>query len=224
MQAHYLAHAGSESGNIESAVLEEVSMKMCSGTLSVLLLGCTFAQTQSVSPQTVPDQQTDRRKTDPAKPAAQSSNVDPAKAADIKQLMELAGVKAIMIQSMQSMGDSMKPLLTNALPPGEYRARLVDLFFVKFKSKADTQQLLDSIVPLYDKYLSDEEIKALIQFYQTPLGQKTIQVMPKLTAESQEVGRKWGEGLGRQSMLDVLAEHPELEKALEDAKKNPPPQ
>jgi hypothetical protein len=48
--------------------------------------------------------------------------------------------------------------------------------------------------------------------------------MPKLTAESQEIGRKWGEGLGRQSMLDVLAEHPELEKALEDAKKNQTPQ
>jgi hypothetical protein len=203
-------------------------MKMCRGILWFLLLGCTFARTQSGSPPAVPEQQTDQQKTDPAKPAAQTSaqtsKIDPARAADIQRLMEVAGIKAIMIQSMESMSDSMKPVLTNALPPGEYRAKLVDLFFVKFKSNADTQQLLDLIVPLYDKYLSGEEIKALIQFYQTPLGQKTIQVMPKLTAESQEIGRKWGEGLGRQSMLDVLAEHPELEKALEDAKKNQTPQ
>jgi hypothetical protein len=95
----------------------------------------------------------------------------------------------------------------------------LNLFFAKFQSKAEIHKLLDLIVPVYDKYLSDEEIKGLIQFYQTPLGQKTLRVMPQLMAESQEAGRKWGEGLGRQSMLDVLSEHPELEKALEDAQK-----
>lgn len=137
--------------------------------------------------------------------------------------MDVTGVKAVMTQMMDSMGDNVKPLLANSLPAGEYREKLVDLFFVKFKSKADPQQLLDLIVPLYDKYLSDEEVKALIQFYQTPLGQKRIQVMPKLVAESEAVGHTWGEGLGRQSMLDVLSEHPELEKALEDAKTNSPP-
>jgi hypothetical protein len=117
------------------------------------------------------------------------------------------------------MSTTIKPLMTQALPAGDYRDKLVDLFFVKFQSKADTQQLLDQIVPLYDKYLSDQEIKDLIQFYRSPLGQKTTQVMPTLTAEAQEVGRKWGEALGRQSMLEVLAEHPELEKAMEDARK-----
>ncbi len=199
-------------------------MKMCSVIAWFLLIGCASAQTQSGSPQTVPEQQTDQKKAVPGSSAAQSSKIDPAKAAAIRQLMDVAGVKAIMIQTMDSMGDTIRPLLTNALPPGEYREKLVDLFFAKFKSKADAQQLLDSIVPLYDKYFSGEEVKALIQFYQTPLGQKTIQVMPKLMSQSQEIGRKWGEGLGRQCMLDVLAEHPDLEKALEDAKKASTPQ
>jgi len=129
-----------------------------------------------------------------------------------------------MTQMMETMGDTVRPLMANALPPGDYREKLIDLFFVKFKSKADLQQLLDSIAPLYDKYLSDEEIKGLIQFYQTPLGQKTVKVMPKLMAESQEKGSKWGEELGRQSMLEVLSEHPELEKAMEDARRAPVPQ
>lgn len=198
-------------------------MKMYSAIAWFLFLGCAFAQTQSGSPPTAPAPRSDQQIPAPASPAVQSSKIDPAKAADIRQLMDIAGVKAIMTQVMESMGDTIKPLLTNALPPGEYREKLVDLFFIKFKSKADPQQLLDSIVPLYDKYLSPEEVKGLIQFYQTPLGQKWVQIMPKLTAESQEIGRKWGEGLGRQSMLDVLAEHPELEKALEEAKKNTSP-
>lgn len=83
---------------------------------------------------------------------------------------------------------------------------------------------MDLIVPIYDKYLSDEEIKGLIQFYQTPLGQKTLKVLPTVMSESREAGRKWGEGLGRDSMVEVLTEHPDLEKAMNDAKKTAQPQ
>jgi hypothetical protein len=199
-------------------------MRMCRAIAWFLLLGCASAQTHSGSAQPGPEPRTEQQAAPASSPAPQPSKIDPAKAAEIRQLMEVAGAKAVMIQMMDSTGENIKPLLTNALPPGEYRDKLVDLFFVKFRSKADPQQLLDLIVPLYDKYLSEEEIKALIQFYRTPLGQKTIQVMPKLTTESAELGRKWGEELGRQSMLDVLSEHPELEKSLEDAKKTSPPQ
>jgi len=115
------------------------------------------------------------------------------------------------------MGKSLKPLMTQALPPGEYREKLVDLFFVKFQSRLDMQQLLDLAIPIYDKYLSHEEVRGLIEFYQTPLGQKTLKVLPTMLTELQEAGRKWGENLGRDSMREVLAEHPDLAKALEGA-------
>jgi len=78
-------------------------------------------------------------------------------------------------------------------------------------------------IPLYDKYYSPEDLKGLIQFYATPVGQKTLTVLPKLMPELQDEGRKWGEGLGRESMLEVFSEHPELKKALEDAQKNAQP-
>jgi hypothetical protein len=191
-----------------------------------VLLGFTSAQTQSASLQPAPEQKADQQKAAPPAPdsAVEQSQIDPAKAADIRQLMSVGGTKAIMTQMMDTLGDNIRPMMTSALPPGDYREKLIDLFFQKFKSKADLQQLLDSIAPLYDEYLSDEEIKGLIRFYQTPLGQKTVQVMPKLVAGSQERGRKWGEALGRQSMLEVLSEHPELKKELEDAGKSPPAQ
>jgi hypothetical protein len=44
-----------------------------------------------------------------------------------------------------------------------------------------------------------------------------------MTAELMNVGQQWGEDLGRTSMLEVFAEHPELEKALEEARKAPQP-
>lgn len=114
-------------------------------------------------------------------------------------------------------------MMTQALPPGEYREKLVDLFFVKFQSRLDMQQLLDLAIPIYDKYLSHEEVRGLIEFYQTPLGQKTLKVLPTMLTELQEAGRKWGENLGRDSMREVLAEHLDLAKALEGAAKTAQP-
>ena len=145
--------------------------------------------------------------------------LDPAKEADIRRFMDVSGSSALASQQMQAVQQTMKPIMTSALPAGDYRTELVDLFFAKFQAKADTQKLLDLMVPIYDKYLTDAEIKGLIQFYQTPLGQKALQVLPKLMEEAQEEGRKWGQNLGQESMREVLSEHPELAKALEDAQK-----
>jgi hypothetical protein len=78
---------------------------------------------------------------------AAQAKIDPAKEADIRKLLELAGTKALVSQTMESMSKSIKPLLTNSLPPGDYREKLVDLFFAKFTAKADVQHLLDLAVP-----------------------------------------------------------------------------
>ena len=128
------------------------------------------------------------------------------------------------VQTMTSMEDGIKPLMSNSLPPGDYRDQLIDLFFAKFHSKADAQHLVDIAVPIYDKYLTSEEVKGLIKFYETPLGQKATGVMPKMVSEIQGESREWGEKLGRDCMMEVLSEHPELEKAIEAAQRAAQPQ
>jgi uncharacterized protein len=159
----------------------------------------------------------------PAKPApvAQTAEkkVDPSKEADIRKLLELTGATTSMELTMQNMEKNIKPMLANSLPPGDYRDKLVTLFFERFHSKMDMQKLLDLAVPIYDKYYSAEDIQGLIQFYQTPLGQKTVKALPSLMGELTEAGQKMGQDAGRVSMLEVLAEHPELEKAMEDAQR-----
>jgi hypothetical protein len=179
----------------------------------LVLLGTISAQAQKASGTQLPEA-----------PASTRPKVDAAKEADILQLMDVIGAKALLSGQMETMGASMKPLLTRALPPGEYREQLVTLFFAKFKSEADVQKLIDLTVPIYDKYLSDQDVKGLIVFYQTPLGQKAIHAMPQVMTESSEEGRKWGEGLGKQSMIDVLSEHPELAEALKKARNQAGPQ
>lgn len=154
--------------------------------------------------------------------AAEPAKIDPAKEADIRRLLELTGTKNLMVQNMNSMQENLRPLMTNSLPPGNYREKLVDLFLTKFRSKADPAHMIDIAVQLYDKYLSQEDIKGLIQFYQTPVGQKAISILPRLLAELVQSGQQWGQEVGRETMQEVLAEHPDLAEAMAAAAKTKP--
>jgi uncharacterized protein len=149
---------------------------------------------------------------------APGNKIDPAKEADIRRLLEVMGSQAAATQLMTDMEKNIKPLLTSSLPPGEYRDKLVQLFFEKFQSKLDPEVMADLAIPVYEKYLSDADVKGMIDFYSTPLGKKVVQVLPQLMSECGEKGRKWGEGIGRESMMEVLSEHPELQKAMQEAK------
>lgn len=194
--------------------------------LSLLIVPLTQAQTQSPQP----------RETSPTPsphtaygmaPAASPSPavIDPAKEADIRHLLEVVGTRALMSEIMGNMEKNLRPTLTASLPPGDYRAKLIDLFLDKFGPRAEAliPKLEDMAVLTYDKYLTDEDIKGLIQFYQTPTGQKTLSALPKIVVELQSQGQKLGEQMGRDTMMEVLSEHPELVKAMSEVRSAPAP-
>lgn len=195
--------------------IAEASLNVRSSVVWMLLAVAPLAPDTSIA-QSSPDS---ARSTPAADATRDSSKVDPAKAADIVRLMELTGMKSLITQLMVSLEASMKPVIMNSLPPGDYRDELVERFFVRFQGKSDPQQLLDLAVPVYDRYYTQDEIRSLIDFYQTPLGQKTISLLPKLTSEMQGVGKQWGQRLGGEAMTEVLAENPKLAGALERAQK-----
>lgn len=193
----------------------QVIMRNSFSILLLVLTGACAAQTssRSSSVQALP------ALANPQSEVPSQTQIDPVKRADIQRLLDLVGTKALMMASMDSMAKTMRPLMTNALPSGEYREKLVDLFFVKFDSLADAGQFLEIYaVPIYDKHFSDEEIRGLIKFYETPLGKKAVSALPQISNELREAGKSWGEKLGQQAMQAVLAEHPDMAEALKAAK------
>lgn len=190
-----------------------------------LVLGTVSAHTEGRPwPHAYPAQAAPATNSQDSAAASPPAKIDPAKEADIRKLLEVTGAKELALQTMGSMEKNIRPMLTASLPPGDYREQLIDLFFTKFHSRVQTQEIVEMAVPVYDKYFSDDEIKGLVQFYGTPLGHKTLQVLPKLMGELQDQGRNWGQRIGRESMEEVLTEHPELAKALEDAQKTKQPE
>ena len=50
---------------------------------------------------------------------------------------------------------------------------------------------MKEIIPIYAKYFSEDDILQLIAFYETPLGQKMIEVTPQLMMDSMQVTMRW---------------------------------
>lgn len=184
-------------------MLPKISSFVC---ISLVVVGSLAAQTKSATPP--PSVTSD---------AAAPTKVDPAKEADIRRLMQVTQADVLVTKVMDNMQNTLRPMLVQSLPPGEYRSKLIDLFIEKFRARANAKQILDLAIPHYDKYFTDEEIKTLISFYETPVGKKAAATMPQLTTELQLEGSAWGEKMGRESMQEVLAEHPDLREALENA-------
>jgi hypothetical protein len=66
------------------------------------------------------------------------------------------------------------------------------------------------MTPTYDKYFSIEEIRELLQLYNTPLGRKLVQTQPKLLLEVSQIGGAWGQEVAQRVMAK-----PELQVRVE---------
>lgn len=179
---------------------------------SLFAVGLPGRAQEPVSPQV--DTQRVVRLNPELKVAPQPTKITPMEEADIRRLMALVGAKELVVQKMAAMERALRPLITNALPPGAYREKLVTFYLERFDAEADPQKVLDLIVPIYAKYFSDQEIRELIRFCQTPLGQKAVKALPKISAESRQAGSALGRKLGREAMREVLMEHPDLAQDL----------
>jgi uncharacterized protein len=136
---------------------------------------------------------------------------------EIRKLLDLIGTRKLVMSSMDGMMNTMRPVLENSLPPGEYRPQLVDLFMAKFKTKIDLDRFVEMAAAIYDKHFTGEEIEQLVAFYQSPVGRKLAAALPDITDEMRVKAESWGRELGQDAMREVLAEHPDIASDMQAA-------
>lgn len=69
-------------------------------------------------------------------------------------------------------------------------------FWEEFRKEANMEELQNLIIPIYEKYYTEEELTQLIAFYESPLGRKVVQTLPQVMQESMKVGEAWGKAMG----------------------------
>ena len=57
----------------------------------------------------------------------------------------------------------------------------------KLKGVFDVDDVISQLVPVYDKYFTEDELRGIIAFYKGPLGRKLIMVTPLIMQDSAEV-------------------------------------
>ena len=125
---------------------------------------------------------------------AHAQDIDPAFRADIVKMMEVTGTAKIGRQMATMISQQM--LQTAKTQHPEVPAHKFDVvqevaekeFENAFEGPDGLQQRM---VPLYAKYLTPEDVRGLIAFYQSPLGQKSLSVMPALMQDGVKLGQQW---------------------------------
>jgi hypothetical protein len=115
---------------------------------------------------------------------------------DIRKLLKITGSGELGAQVMSQMMINMK----KAMP------QVPEKFWGDFMKEVHTEELVDLIVPVYDRNLTHDDVKELIKFYETPTGKKFVSVLPKITQESMGVGEKWGRDLAMRVMVKLQAQ------------------
>lgn len=121
-----------------------------------------------------------------------------AKDADIRKLLRMTGSaelgKQIMMQLLSTMKKSM---------PG-----VPESFWNDFAKEVRTDELVDLVVPVYDRNLTHDDVKELIRFYDSPTGRKFVAVLPRITQDSMAVGEEWGRKVAERAMQKLQAQTP----------------
>jgi hypothetical protein len=104
----------------------------------------------------------------------------------IQKLLELSGAGKVGIQVMNQMMTSFKSSYTNANQQ----------FWDDFKKEVKSEDIVNLIIPVYEKHYSEQDIEQVIIFYKSPIGQKTIALTPIITQESMVAGQQWGKQIG----------------------------
>jgi hypothetical protein len=139
-----------------------------------------------------------------------AKSIDPAKEADIRALMELVGARDIVQESMTTTSEQYREKLVATVPNNDKGQAFVNTFISTYQKKYDVDQFTEQLVGIYDKHYSDEEIKGLLQFYGSPLGQKVAAEMPKINHETQEAARAASSKAAKDSLQAVKDQNPDV--------------
>jgi len=80
----------------------------------------------------------------------------------------------------------------------------------------EMDDLVNKIIPVYDKHMSHETVKKLIEMFETPFWEEWKEKMPQISREAGLIGSQWGKEISESrafnKKLDDLVKKYQLEK------------
>ena len=176
--------------------------------LIVIYVGTFLVAIQGASPNSV--QAAAQKTAGSQSSAALGTVIDPEKEADIRSLMELVGARDMVQDGVSNSTEQYRDKLLATVPNDEKGQAFVNAFVDAYQKKLDLDQITGQLVSVYDKHFTDDEIKSLLQFYGSPLGQKVAAEMPKISREIQVQSRTAGAKAAKEALQALKEQNPEV--------------
>jgi uncharacterized protein len=154
--------------------------------------------------------------------AQQSSDSSVPDKADVLKFLDLMHAKTQMVQTLDGMVKQMrlgaeqgfKEKVPDATP--EQLAKVDKLFDGVFQS-LPIDEIVDAMVPIYQKHLTKADLAAVTAFYSSPAGQKILKEMPAIMSEAMQAGGEIGRRTfaAKSQQLDQ-----EIAELVKETKKN----
>ena len=131
--------------------------------------------------------------------AGLAEELDQAKKDAIDELLVVTGASKMG----ELFGNAFVKQMTQALKqtnpdvdPRAYEILETETMAVIREEMINNNALNNISYPIYHKHLSLSDIKALIEFYKSPVGKKVISVMPLITQEAMQGGTQLAQSIG----------------------------
>jgi hypothetical protein len=114
---------------------------------------------------------------------------------DIRKLLALTGAAQLGNQVMHQVLEQFKKGMPN-VPPA---------FWAELSTELNADDLMEKLIPVYDRHLSAQEVKDIIKFYETPSGKKLLAAQPAMVTESTTIGQEWGRDIAERVLKKLQA-------------------
>lgn len=115
---------------------------------------------------------------------ASAQAVAPEKEEAIRKLLRVTGAAQLGSQVASSVVAQMKPAF-RGVPEKLWRQLEQEL--------GDMSAFSEQMIPIYARHYTLEDLRALVAFYESPLGQRVVRATPAITQESMALGQRWGQ-------------------------------
>lgn len=147
--------------------------------------------------------------------------IDPAKEADLRALMELLGVNDMAQEAAAKAAEQYRATLTASVPDSDRGRQFIQSFVDNYQKKFDPNAVTDELVAIYDLHFNAEDIKGLLVFYGSPLGQKYAVELPKISTEVQAASRTISARVAKEVFQDLKRQYPTIGAQARLVKPNP---
>jgi len=142
--------------------------------------------------------------------ASPSNSMDTAKQTDIRSLMELVGARDVVQDGANNAIEQSREKLLASVPNNDKGQAFVNAFAASYQKRFDLDQVTGQLVTIYDKHFTEEEVRGLLQFYGSPLGQKVAAEMPKISREIQAATRAASNKAAKEALAELKQQNPEV--------------